>query len=199
MELGPDKRLIIKGYYILFTLTGMLVVVAVILNFTLPLIPEVEPGMARNYIWGWTGFVVIIMWITSVPIMLLWIRNLAYFIEEERITIHKGIITKVQQNIPYRAITDFQLHRTLYDRVLGIGALRIQTAGQSQNTPGFEGKLSGLTDWQNLQDELRARVRHYHQAKISSAEDEQSPSVSTKLLQEILQELRAIRQKNNAS
>lgn len=199
MQIRPDKRLKTKGYSILLTLTGVLVVVAIILHFTLPLIPEVEASTARNYIWGWSGFVIILMWIVSLPVMLLWIRNLTYFIEEDRITIHKGIITKIQQNIPYRAITDFQLQRTLYDRMLGIGALRIQTAGQSQAAPGYEGKLSGLNDWQNLLDDLRERVKAYHQSKHASGDQRSATAPNDAILQEILLELRAIRKKLNPS
>ncbi|MCF7800410.1 MAG: PH domain-containing protein [Candidatus Marinimicrobia bacterium] len=199
MEIQPDRRLKTKGYYILWTLTGILLLIAIFLHFTVPLIPEVKSDLARNYIWGWSAFTIVLMWLLSLPIMLLWIRNLRYFIEEDRITIHKGIITKIQQNIPYRAITDFQLQRTLYDRILGIGALRIQTAGQSQAATGYEGKLSGLTDWQNLLDDLRVRVKAYHRSKQAPGDQGPAPPQNDGIMQEILLELRAIRKKLETS
>ena len=94
--------------------------------------------------------------------MVLWIKNLAYVIEEDRITVHKGILTKIQQNIPYRAITDFMLHRSLHDRFLGIGAIRIQTAGQTQTMTGYEGQLAGLVQWNDLLQQLREKVKKLH-------------------------------------
>ena len=92
----------------------------------------------------------------------MWVKNLKYFIESDRIRIHKGILTKIQQNIPYRAITDFQLHRSLYDRFLGIGSIRIQTAGQTQTPTGYEGNLAGLVDWNDQMIELRKFVKKFH-------------------------------------
>ena len=56
-------------------------------------------------------------------------------------------MTKIQQNIPYRAITDYILHRSIYDRMLGLASIRIQTAGQIQTPTGYEGNLAGLPNW----------------------------------------------------
>ena len=113
-------------------------------------------------LWPITLGLILIMWAITAPIVALWIRNLTYVIEEDRITIHKGILTKIQQNIPYRAITDFMLYRSLYDRFLGIGAIRIQTAGQSQTVTGYEGQLTGLLEWDDLLQQLREKVRKLH-------------------------------------
>lgn len=190
MEIFPDARLNTKGYYTLLTLSGVFVICGVILHFVVPLNPKVIAGEARFYIWTITGGVIALLWLISVPIMRLWIRNLVYHIEDERITIHKGILTKIQQNIPYRAITDFQLHRTLYDRVLGIGSLRVQTAGQSQQPGGYEGKLSGLTDWSSLLETLQSRVKEFH-GKSDHAPKDSSVSTSDVLI-ELLEEVKAI-------
>ena len=38
-------------------------------------------------------------------------------------------LTKKEQNIPYRSITDFVLKRGPFDRYLGIGTIQVQTAG----------------------------------------------------------------------
>ena len=65
----------------------------------------------------------VIIWAISIPIIKLWIKNLAYVIQDDRVTIHKGILTKTQQNIPYRSVTDFALKRTIYDRLLGLGSI----------------------------------------------------------------------------
>ena len=113
---------------------------------------------------------------------------------KDRITIHKGILTKIQQNIPYRAITDFRIHRSLYDRFLGIGTIRIQTAGQSHTATGFEGQLSGLIDWERLQLELREKVKSLHPVSQAAAVTEPEKIATDKDTQTlILEELREIR------
>ncbi len=124
---------------------------------------------------------------------LLWIRNLSYRIEEDRITIFKGILTKVQQNIPYRAVTDFALKRTLFDRMLGIGAICIQTAGQTQNPSGYEGKLAGLIDFDQLHHELRGKLKQLHPIGEAVATAEPVRIDDANLLSQILVELQKIR------
>jgi uncharacterized membrane protein YdbT with pleckstrin-like domain len=134
------------------------------------------------------------MWIIMVPILILWVRNLKYEIEEDKVTICKGILTKVQKNIPYRAITDFMVHRSLFDRFLGIASIRIQTAGQSQTAVGYEGNLAGLKDWADLHGRLRARVKALHPFSDSVGVMESVPGANTaRVLGQILEELKAIR------
>ena len=134
------------------------------------------------------------MWGISAPIIILWIKNLSYYIEDDRITIYKGILTKQQQNIPYRAITDFILHRSLFDRFLGIGAIRIQTAGQSRTATGYEGQLSGLVEWDDLHQQLRGKLKPLHPiAEATTVAEKTTPISSDEKLQQILEELKAIR------
>ena len=88
----------------------------------------------------------LLMWVISYPIIHLWIKNLTYIVQNDRVTIQSGMLTKKEQNIPYRSITDFVLKRGPFDRLLGIGTIQIQTAGQSTTATGYEGCLSGLID-----------------------------------------------------
>ena len=128
----------------------------------------------------------------QIHILILWIKNLGYYIDEDRITIHKGILSKIKQNVPYRAITDFQLHRSLYDRALGIGSIRIQTAGQKPNPTGYEANLAGLVGWDELLEQLRDKVKQlYPQANISTTES--SGLTEKEIFNSILEELREIK------
>lgn len=165
MEIKPDKKLLTKNWYVLLTISAFLLLTAVIFQVLLPLKPALNAGDVAEVLWLIYGGVVLSMWIISVPIIRLWIKNLSYYIEEDRITIHKGILTKVQQNIPYRAVTDFQLHRSLYDRFLGIGSVKIQTAGQSHAESGYEGQMSGLLEWDKLHQQLRDKLKTMHPRK----------------------------------
>ncbi len=196
MQIKPDKKLLAKYWLILLTISVLIVLGGIIARILLPLSPKITDAQTAAVIWPIVERAIILMWIFCVPVLILWVKNLSYRIEDDRVTIHKGILTKIQQNIPYRAVTDFQLHRSLYDRFLGIGSIRLQTAGQgrSQSGTGYEGKLSGLTDWEGLHAELRAQIKHLHPFAEATAVSERTKDLPSKdTLALILEELRAIR------
>ena len=133
----------------------------------------------------------IITWVIVFPLVRLWISKLSYVISDDRVTIYKGILTKTEQNIPFRAVTDFVLQRTLYDRWLNIGSVKIQTAGQSQTATGYEGVMAGLLEYERWHGELRDRMQAIHgpagpqTTGADAAEDDLFPAM--------LAELKAIR------
>lgn len=82
----------------------------------------------------------------------------------------------------------------LYARFLGIGAIRIQTAGQSPTATGYEGQLSGLVQWDDLHQQLRSKLKLLHPIAEATAVAESVPKLSSDdKLQRILEELKAIR------
>ena len=191
MEIKPDKKFQTKQWFLLLTISFLLILIAIVLPFLLPLKEGATSSPFASNLWSITIAIILLLWIISVPIISLWIKNLAYYIEDDRITIFKGILTKQQQNIPYRAITDFVLHRSLYDRFLSIGAIRIQTAGQSRTTSGYEGQLSGLVQWEDLHQQLRNRLKTLHPIAESTAVAESGSVLSSDdKLQQILDELK---------
>jgi uncharacterized membrane protein YdbT with pleckstrin-like domain len=156
----PDRRWLTKQYLVLATITAGTAVAAGILHLILVLtLDETDRGDLGLLIWGITGAAALMMWLIAVPILVLWHRHLAYAIEPQRIVIRKGILTRIQQNIPFSMVTDFRLQRSLYDRALGIGSIQVQTAGQGVTGAGYEGKLAGLEDWGELHEDLRGRIR----------------------------------------
>lgn len=194
MEIRPHKSLLVKQWLVLLTITFFVALIGLALQLLLPLDEDVTSSQVASVLWPVTVGVILVIWVVSVPIIILWIKNLSYCIEEDRISIQKGILTKVQQNIPYRSITDFILHRTLFDRFLSIGALRIQTAGQSKSVTGYEGQLSGLLHWEDLHERLRQKLRRLHPISDSTTVvDTSTPPGSQPQLQQILEELKAIR------
>ncbi|MEE9572153.1 MAG: PH domain-containing protein [Candidatus Neomarinimicrobiota bacterium] len=192
MEIKPNKNLFTKQLYVLLTISFLVLLVAAILQITIPLDPKVSASDVAAILWPVLFGVIFLLWLIAVPIIKLWINNLSYYIDEDRITIHKGILSKIKQNVPYRAITDFQLHRSLYDRFLGIASIKLQTAGQSPTATGFEAKLSGLIDWDDLLDKLRASVKRLYPSSVT-ATTTQSIANDKDLLEKILEELKGIR------
>ncbi len=124
----------------------------------------------------------------------LWIKNLQYIIHTDRVTIHKGILTKKKQNIPYRSVTDFILKRGPIDRVLGIGSIQIQTAGQSVSSTGYEGCLSGLLEFDSLHADLREKIKSLHPVSETPTNSESTEIIDNNILSQILDELKAIKE-----
>ncbi len=194
MEIKPDKKLITKQWLVLITLSVIISLIAIALQFLIPLKENVTSSQVAVILWPIAIGIILLMWAISAPIITLWIKNLTYYIEDDRVTIFKGILTKQQQNIPYRAITDFMLRRSLYDRFLSIGAIRIQTAGQSRTATGYEGQLSGLVQWEDLHQQLRSKLKILHPiAEATTVTESVTPLSSDDKLQKILEELKAIR------
>lgn len=189
MEIRPDKKLITKSWLTLLTVSIITILFACLLYIIPALDSYVDVSQFSFYLWRITIGLIILSWIICIPIVILWIKNLSYIIEEDKIVIHKGILTKIKQNIPFRMITDFMLERTLYDRWLGIGSIKIQTAGQTQNATGYEGKLSGLINWDDLHEQLREFLSDVRSsAKKVTGSDE----IDADVLENILVELKKI-------
>ena len=194
MEIKPHKKFLVKQWLTLATISPFLILVGIVLQLLIPLKDEVTSNQVARILWPVTFGIIVVMWIIAAPIIVLWIKNLAYYIEDDRITIHKGILTKMQQNIPYRSVTDFMLHRSLYDRFLGIGTINIQTAGQAQTASGYEGQLAGLILWDDLLQKLRGRLKKLHPiAEATTAAEGIGRPSDEAALPQILAELRAIR------
>jgi len=197
LEIKPNKKLLTKQWYILITISILVLLVGVILQITIPLSPKVSANEVVGILWPIILAIIVLLWLIAVPVITLWIKNLTYYIEEDRITIHKGILSKIKQNVPYRAITDFQLHRSLYDRFLGIASIKVQTAGQSPGATGYEAKLSGLIDWDELLDQLRIKVKKLYPSSDIS-ETQVVAESDRNILNEILSEVKAIRKQLEA-
>jgi len=192
--LKPDKKLVTKQWGILLVLSFLVILIALLFQLLLPLSDDVTSEEVSALVWPIAGGVIFVLLVIVGPILVIWVKNLSYIIGEEKITIHKGILTKVQKNIPYRAITDFVVNRSIFDRILGIASIRIQTAGQSQTPTGYEGNIVGIVDWKRLHQTLRDRLKRLHPVSEALATREPTSSATERdLLVQILNELKAVR------
>ena len=187
----PDKKLLTKSILALSTWTFFILLIAVFIQLVAPLDGHKSSADVAKTLWPITAGIVVILWLIAIPLIFTWFKNLKYEILPERITIHKGIISRTEQNIPFKAITDFSYHRSPYDRLLGIGSLRIQTAGQSPTSTGFEGVFFGITNGGELLEELRHKVKE-NQLKVSISSTEGNIP-EEEILNKILDELIKIR------
>ena len=147
--LSPDSKLFSK---FLILSPGFFFVIWMILNIVISEInEEFGPLITINLLW--------VIFFTVFPLVYqkFRIKNLLYEMKDSGITLHRGIFTKIEQNIPYNKVTDFILHRDLMDRFLGIGSIKVETAGNSGGK-GFDGILEGLEDYDEIHKILRNKL-----------------------------------------
>lgn len=188
----PDRKYLIKGIWIFVTISAVLALLVAIVHLIVYLVDG--DMQAAKVLWIVILSIIVALWVIAYPIVYLWYKNLEYRVYEDRVSIHKGILTKTQQNIPFRAITDFALVRTLYDRFLDIGSIKIQTAGKHISSASqYEGNLAGLINYEQLHTELREKVKKLHPVSETVTTRESEKPADAELWQEMLKELKEIR------
>ena len=189
-SLKPDKVYFKKQIYIAILTT--FIVHLFFIPFCLFVLGEKDNGtlvlMLGSISWFILCFVILFFY-------KLWIGNLSFVIKDSSIAIYKGIFTKIEQNIPNSKVTDFVLYRDLFDRFLGIGSIKVQTAGASGES-GFEGVLDGILDYNEVHKNLRDKLVSI-QSSISNESINNSSISNDKVLVEILNELKDINKKLN--
>lgn len=199
MEIKPDvSKLLTKEVYTLLTISIFVILSFLIIHFLVVTFDaETSNSHFIKYVWPWPLYSLLVMWLLSPGIGYLWFINLKYSVESERLVIQRGILTKKNISIPYSAVTDFTLNRSLFDRWLGIGSLFVQTAGQSAQAAIHEGRLDGLVEFESLYHELRAKVKAYRGDEKAGQSSQVEPVADTEILNSILEEIRKINRKLN--
>ncbi len=198
MEIKPDLgKLMRREIYTLITITLSVIIFFLILQaLVVNLDPEVTNAEFVKNVWSWVAGILILIWIFTPWLQYLWIINLRYSIEDERLSIHKGILTKQNVSIPYSAVTDFTLSRSLYERWLDIGTILVQTAGQGTQAGGHEGKLVGLLDFESLHAVLREKIKAYRGKSAQETKHSSETEVDgADVLKSILAEIKKINSK----
>ncbi|MHA2252848.1 MAG: PH domain-containing protein [Candidatus Kariarchaeaceae archaeon] len=142
-----SPQLALRTKYILYVLTVGIGVWA-IFNFFAAIIIKTDPtlGWPRDYMFAVfysTGLILVFILLTT------WFAKAYYHsiffeIVEDEVHVNRGIITKTRKIVPYRTITNVEIKRGPYDRLLGLGTIELQTAGFSSNKMGPEERLDGL-------------------------------------------------------
>ena len=71
-------------------------------------------------------FVVLVIWVVLIP-FLRWLTS-TYTVTDRRIITRRGILNKTGHDLPLRRINNVNYERSLTDRILGCGALVLETA-----------------------------------------------------------------------
>jgi membrane protein YdbS with pleckstrin-like domain len=206
MEFQPDPRLRTKYYLQLFTLPLFFFLIIVLpLAVVIYLLFQPSPWLT----WFWVnillwGFLFCFIWtipgLFAIPI---YYRQIRYEIGDDEVIVSRGVITLTRRVVPVRAITNVSLRRGPYDRALGIGSVKIETAGQmgaQSGTPSPELALDGLMDYEKIYHRILELVRRYRSGYALTTEIEKEPIEDTSfLLQKILFELQKLNKKMEPS
>lgn len=76
--------------------------------------------------------------------------SLKFFIKNNRITMHEGILTRNQQEIGVKQLRSVELHQSIFQRIFGIGDLYFYSAGSDTAEVYF----LGIKDPNNLKDKI---------------------------------------------
>jgi len=123
-------------------------------------------------------------------------RSIEYEFGEKDLLVRRGLLTHSESTVPYRMVTNVEVKRGPIARALGIGTLKVHTAGFSQDSMA-EATLSGLTNWeevrQRLLEEIHAGSSAEQAGPAGAVETPLSGGENTELLAGILAEVRAWR------
>jgi uncharacterized membrane protein YdbT with pleckstrin-like domain len=174
--------------------SGKYAVKLFIASFPLSLFILVLVFSARGGL-GIAGVLMVIYLVIAFIGIVAYCASLRYEITPEEVVVHAGVITKTVRHVPFRTVTNLQVTRGLFDRILGMGSLSIQTAG-SGSIAIPEEKLVGLTNVQEVYEYVANELRRFRGAMPPTQAGEEylrRRGHDEQLLAAILDELRAIR------
>jgi len=116
--------------------------------------------------------------------------SLRYHFDQEGVGASWGIFFKKQVFLTYARIQDIHVTRGLLERWLGLGSVDIQTASGSA---AAELSIVGLEEFAEIRDFLYIKMRGVRGETPPAVSTSSEDSEALRLLQEIRDELRAIR------
>ena len=92
-------------------------------------------------------------------------KRYRYELMDDEIVVHSGYIMQKVAHVPYRMVTNIEIRRGLIDRWLGIGHLKIDTAGNSDPEAHPEAQLYGLANVELVYEEVASCLRAFDEAQ----------------------------------
>jgi membrane protein YdbS with pleckstrin-like domain len=139
---------------------------------------------AIQHINTWIGpinfWTIIINMIWLIPILIFipfYFRSIEYSVKAEsgetmpEIYVKQGVITVTRKHVPFRTITNISSKAGLFDRLLGIGSVHIETAGYSGSQQrGPEVKLEGIVFYEEVRDFILNELRKFKAPYVTGTE-----------------------------
>ena len=194
-SLKPDKA-IMKLYFNYLSIVGIIIFVIVI-------VPSVI--VALLYLSLFEALVVTISMILPFLgiffFVAFWIpkyyASVSYCFTKAEIVIERGVWWKYKNTVPYNRVTNLDVVQGPLSRRLGLGVIRVQTAGYS-GTGGGSGKIAeatifGVKNHEEIKDVILNQVRGFWPVAVEAAAETPSPRLD-EATHQMLAELRKIRE-----
>jgi len=131
-------------------------------------------GWKLNY---WTIVCNIIWLVPTLALTPIYINSIEYSVISEsgesmpEIYVKKGILTITRKHVPFRTITNISSNAGVFDRLLGLGSVSIETAGYSgSNQTGPEEKLEGIRFYEEVRDFILNELRKFRTPYVTTTE-----------------------------
>lgn len=126
--------------------------------------------------------------------------SFTYELSVEEVIIREGVLTRNTAVIPYARIQNINTKRTVFERLIGLATLQIETAGT--NPGASEGILPGVAKKDELIAEILGHVEKAKKAQAGVAgglgEEAKFLKTEAELLADILKELVSLNKSINA-
>lgn len=128
-------------------------------------------------------------------------RTLRYRFDDDGVHASWGILLRREVSLTYARIQDIHLRRGLLERWLGLGSVQIQTASGAGSA---ELVIEGVTEFVEVRDFLYAKMRGAtsrpaRTAPSSTLSTSESEAEAVRLLLEIRDDLKAVRERLESS
>ncbi len=130
--------------------------------------------------------------------VVLFYERYRFMIQEDGIEIKRGILWKKDITIPYDRVQNVDIDRGPIEQLIGVYDLNIFTAGTSSEAQaifGAEGYLPGVLRPEKVRNTILNRVQESEGDGFGIKRKETKIDAKTQVLEEILDELKKIREK----
>jgi len=195
LEFGPDKKYLQKRQFVAF-MWFFFILIIVLATFLGLFFGGGDKTTALIVLYSGGGVVVVwlILWLIYLSY---YYKSMTYQLKGTEMIVHRGVFQKIEKNVPFRAVTNLAVFRSLFDRMFGIGTIRLHTAGYS-GTPLPEENIEGLVNYQEIYDKLIAKIRPLQamtpRASVEVEEQDLGFQEQLRVNQEILATLQEIKE-----
>jgi putative membrane protein len=100
-------------------------------------------------------------------------HTLKYSFDEDGISMSYGVFLRREMHLTYARVQDIHLSQNIIERWLGIGTVRVQTAGGGS---GGDLEIVGTKQFEQIRDYLYARLRGVHDGPAALAAPAGAPA-----------------------
>jgi len=205
------RKNLLQPIFLAFTIWLIVVICLVGGSFMGAAVEPQEIPNAAHHIATWIGpvsfwtTVANLFWLIPFLIYIPYeFKSIEYSVKAEtgetmpEIYVKRGVVTVTRKHVPFRTITNISSKAGVFDRMLNIGSVHIETAGYSgSNQAGPEVKIEGIVFYEEVRDFILNELRKFKTPYVTGTETiprtEEATPTTAGMDNEVLTTLREIR------